>query len=543
MPTPRTALLALALALAPLASTWAQGAKRALPGVNLSEVVTFKNRETPSRKVMPFGEDFFLATTQSRRAARGSFYELEGLRLYRYTSALSSAGEVTVAWPDEAREHLGIVAVGERFIWTFATLQPGGKIRVAAEVLDARGRSTAVHRLVDLEMQEYAASRTYEAFSDDRDHYVRVFAERSRNRLLSKRDEERATLAIAVFDTTGAALSNDRKRLRVNRDQLDIMSVAVDDAGRAYVLAKVLGNSSGRERVRESDATVMLYTLAPGSEEIVERELAIEGQFIEGISLVPGADGAAPTVVGIYAERRGREPAGFFAEANVGPETTLRPQAFTPEMLERMGSRVTRGRKAARLESGYEFRDALRLSDGRLGFLLEDYRVVTTTSPSGAGGGMTTRTTYYYREGLVLVFRPDGTFDDLFVVPKTQATQDPSAPFTRMNLVEFDGRPAVIYNDNPKNLIRDNDDSTAGTNFRKAAAVIAYTQDGRLVRTPLFATRDADKVLLVPASASRLADGNIVFIASRLRAFSQNQLRFGVIEPANTVRPRQRARR
>ena len=428
------------------------------------------------------------------------------------------------------------MSIGERFVWTFATASGGINpiISVEAEVLDVDGKLVSNHRLLQLDQRDYTTLTTFDDYTPSRSHYVRVYADESENRIFSKRDDERATINIFVVDDAGNVVSSRRQRLNANRDQLQIQTASVDRDGRAYVLAKVFANKRGRELRGQSDAKLMLYTLDAGAEDVVTTELTLDGQYIEGVGMVSRDDGS-PTIVGLYSDRIGRRVRGYFASAGIGGDTKLRPKEFNQRMLEKMGRRITSrvGGELA-LENGFEFRDALSLSNGRLSLLLEYYTEIRNNNFNnfnnpGFGGRM--ETTFVYGEGLVLNFAADGDLEDAVVVPKYQTANVPGLPYMRMNLVEYDGRAAVIYNDNPKNFTRDLNKRTKPLRFNDALAVLGYDSDGgRLQRIPLFARKDAGKVIIIPSSATRLADDRVLFLATRYKFFGNNELRFGVID-------------
>ena len=511
-------------------------------GVTLSDLSTFNNRELVSYEIMPFGDEFYLATYDVDRVQRSTFNELLSLRLHRYDGDLRRDEAIEVPWPDEPREHISITSVGERFVWTFA--RPGrrrGEVEIGVDILDGEGGLLDSEGVMTLESRDFVRDRLdfRSAFTPRRTHYVRVYAEQSENRLFSKRDDERAGATILVVDDGGAIVSNERVRLNANRDQLNIEAVSVDDEGRAYVLAKVFGNKRGRELARGSDAKLYLYTLEPGADEVVTTELQLQGQYIEGVSLVPN-DGAAPSIVGLYSERvnNGRI-AGYFSGADVRDGQVLKPQPFSQRVLESMGRKITTGRKGNRsIERDFVFRDALRHTDGRLSLLIESFDVrVYNDNVSGAGFGGRQRVSYVYGEGVILGFDAAGQLDDALVVPKFQSTETPNLPYARMNLVEYEGRAAVLYNDNPKNFTRDVSKRTKPLGWGNALAVLGYAEpaprrDGeRLRRVPLFARKQADKVIAMPPSVTRLEDGRVVFLASRYKVFGKNEVRFGVITP------------
>ena len=517
-------------------------------GVSLSEVSTFNNRELVSYQIMPFGDEFYLATYDVDRVQRGGFNELLSLRLHRYDADLRRDAAIEVPWPDEAREHISLTSVGENFVWTFARAgRERDEVEVAVDILDGRGELVTSQPVIDFETRDYIRGRLdfESAFTPRRSHYVRVYAERSENRLFSKRDDERASATILVVDEAGAIVTNKRVRLNANRDQLNIEAVSVDSEGRAYVLAKVYANERGRERRNGSDARLYLYTLEPGADRVETTELKLQGQYIEGVSLVPNDEGA-PSIVGLYSERvnNGRI-VGYFSGADVRDGEVLRPRPFSQRVLEGMGRKITSGRKGNRaIERDFVFRDALRRTDGRLSLLIEsfDVRVINDNLAGpgvgvGVGGFGRQRVQYVYGEGVILDFDEEGDLEDALVVPKFQVTENPGLPYARMNLVEYEGRAAVLYNDNPKNFTRDVDKRTKPLGWGNSLAVLGYaetTRSGRgerLRRVPLFARKAADKVIAMPPSVTRLEDGRVVFLASRYRVFGRNQVRFGVITP------------
>ena len=519
----------------------------AAPRVELSERTTFSNRDIVPFQLLPYGEDFFLSTYREvGNITTATRTELSELVLYRYNAELKRSGTFQVAWPDEARDHIGLTSLGDALLWTFMTRgRERNTFDVRAEVLNGDGKLLSEHRLLTVHQRELAQLADLEAYSANRGYYVRAYADESQSSLFSKRDDERATVTLAVFDRMGTPITIERKRLRVNRDQLELQSAAVDDDGTAYLLAKVYTSSKGRETRRGSDSKVYLYTLAPGAEDLERTELKLAGQYIEGVSMVPGLSGR-PAIVGVYSERIDGRIVGYFADNNPSAGNVLKPQPFSQDLLERLGRRVT-SRRGGRLvlEGQYEFGEALRLRDGRLSLLLESIRITQQTGPAGGIGmqpGMTTNTNYTFSDALLLTFSNDAELQEALMVPMFQsytlqqnfATRRASLgsvpPYYRASLVEYDGKPAVIYNDNPRNFGRDIERTTKALRFRDAVATLAFAdEDGRLRQQPVFSRREADQLILIPRSTERLINDDVVFMATRFRTFNKNELSFGRI--------------
>ncbi len=507
---------------------------RSAPGVTLSETFKFGKRDIVPYNILPYKDNYFVTSfnIKGRMYSKSGLYEdLRSLKLHRYSSDLKHIGEVEIAWPDEQRHHSSIISLGEGLLWTFATeSSTRGELELRAEILDDKGKVLAAHRLFQLEESEFGEVTDSEAWSTDRQYYTRVFAEESSQRLFSKKDEEKAGLTIAVFNNVGELITLKRTVLPVQRDQLEIHTVAVDNDGQAFILARVYGNSKRRETRGGSDSKVLLYTLAPGGEELEQIELKLAGQYIEGIAMVPGRDGD-PAIVGLYSDKLRGRIMGYFSLIDPRAGEVLQPKEFSQQMLESLGRSVSFTKKGDQvIAKDFEFRDALRLSNGNLALLLELYREVTYTSNSGAGGFATMRTSYVYGAGVILTFDEKGVLAEALAVPKYQASAYLNGPFDRMNLVEYNGLPAVIYNDNPKNLVRSLDKRPKRLNMKKAVATMGFAnRSGELQRDPLFARKNVGKLVLVPNSVISLNNDDVVFMALRFKAFGKNEVSFGRI--------------
>ena len=526
-------LLALAAAIAGLTPKPALAQNR---GVELSETVKFANVDVAPNVVLPLDEGFALYTFRSvmnsrpRQLAavgvgRNRLDEVTRLDLHRYDDDLRSLGSVPLSWSG-ARDLLSVFSLGESIVWTYATeTDDRNRYAIHAATYRPDGTETDNYRLMDLDRRDYGGLEVYAGESAARDYHVRVFAEQSPQRLLSKRDDEPAAMTVAVFSREGELVTHVTERLEVARDQLDIQSVSVDDEGNAYVAARVFTTSKGRETNGGSDSDVFVYDVDRGGESLARTRLELAGQYIAALEFFPVPDGP-PTVLGLYTERRGDRLRGVFAASDPTSGQTLRPQRFSQELLESLGRRVTAGKgDRLRLEGDFEFLDSQILPDGSLAVLLEDYRVTTTVDPNTGR----VRTTFQYGEGIVMTFDAEGELYEAWVVPKFQAEVNQVSPFVRMKLIPYAGGVGVLYNDNPKNLTRSLDERTKSMGFRNSVAVLAYIDNGELERRPLFGRLEADKLLMAPSSGVRLATGDVVFVAKRFKMFGKNQLRLGLV--------------
>ena len=505
-------------------------------GVELSEVVRFRDVEIAPNEVLPLESGFALYTYQTLQAGRMQFAgvgrnpnrldEVTELVLHRFDDDLRALGEAPLSWYGP-RDLLSVFSLGESVVWAYATAtDEKNRYAIHAATYSPEGEPLDDYRLMDLDRRDYGGLQVYAGESASRDYHVRVFAEQSGQRLLSKRDDERATMTVAVFAADGQLVTHVTEELAVARDQLDVQSVSVDDEGNAYVAARVFTNSKGRETMGGSDSDVFVYDVPRGGATLARTRLDLAGQYIATLEFYPVPDGP-PTVLGLYTERRGDRLRGVFATNDPTGGQTLEPQRFSDELLTSLGPRVTAGKgDRLRLEGDFEFLDSQILPDGSLAVLLEDYRESYFVDPNTGRQ----RVTFQYAEGIVITFDPTGRLYEAWVVPKFQSEVNQISPFVRMKLIPYGDGVGVLYNDSPKNLARTLDERTKPLRFRDAVAVIGYIDNGELQRRPLFGRKEADKLLMAPSSGVRLANGDVVFVAKRFKMFGRNELRFGLVE-------------
>ena len=513
---------------------------RSVPGVALSEVATFNNNEVVPYTILPYGNNFFLSSYLELSGGNwlpGQGQKLDNLlslKLYGYNDQLRQTGTIEVTWPEEKRDHLSLSSLGNKLLWTFATQANESDVyNIRAEVLDDGGKNVRSHELLSVNKREFHSLKALEEYSADRHYYTRVYAEESSELFLNKRDTEAASLTIGVFDENGEVVSLKTKKLNCSRVQLEVKSVAVDNDGRAYVLAKIYGNAHRGEALGGSDSQIFLYSLNPGAEELERVEMKLDGQYIEGISMTPNSEGN-PAIAGVYRNLRGGGITGYFSTTNPRKGEVIKANPFSQELLKSLGRRITTKQQGElALEQNFGFKDAIRLSNGKLTILLESLEVHNKRNYGRTNGSFSSKDRYNYifGEGVMLTFDQEGELSEATVVPKFQSTENLGNPFFRLNLVEYQGRPAAIYNDNPDNFIRDVSKRPRVLSLpHRALAVICYAdENGTLQRDPIFARVENEKLILMPSSASRLINDDVVFMAIKYNTLGKNEFRFGRI--------------
>ena len=507
------------------------------PGVSLSEPYKFDKTLSLSTNILAVDDKYVVTlfdysnaeTLVGTMLRKRSKMERGPKRMLLMTHDADLSGrQEQVIELDGERTGNSLSSLEENLLWIYRTQRDkDAPVVVKAEILSPAGKRIGEPvKLLSYKPDEAGSVYRLSARSLDRSKFVHVFTEESTNRLLSKNDDSKASITFAVFDNDGRLLSSNEKRLSVARDRLDMLSVGVNNDGDAYVVARIYSSGKKKESKKGSDATLQVYSLAAGSEEVVTTRHRTSGMYIANASLVPDSDGSV-RLFGMYSEERDKELTGYYYLSDPSTSATIKPRAFTKTELEAMGPRVTRTKKGKLIiEGNFEYRDAVRRPDGSLVILLEDYRY--TPGSYNANTGRTSPPRYSFFEGLQLDLSAGGELQNHVVFPKAQTSTGGISPYMRMTLVGYDGRPAVVYNDNALNIGRDLEKRTKPLRAQNAVGMIAYANDkNELVRQPLFARSETDKMLINPQSSTQLANGDVVFFTYRFKFFGKESYRLG----------------
>ena len=574
-------LLTLAVALLGAAPTVLAQA----PGVETSETIIFANDEIVGDEVILVGDSPHLFTygrpKEGFMKGRNKLRQTESVNILRYDAArLTQEEELVYNRFTDDREHYNLTGLGDLFVWTYVTEAGAGRgkgkkggreaepmYNLRADVIDAGGERVAQHRLGRIRVKEFAESERFEARSPNRRYLAQVVSNERQGRGMIKSDLT-GQLQIAVLDDTGALVSQKRQRLPGKRDQVTVESVAVDDDGGAYVLVRVYRSQKSRERNRNRAAggevpyVLKSVYLPAGAEAAQVSTLPTGGAFVRGIAHYHRNDGGIG-LVGLYADAAFGKGAdgriqGVLTAGRADTSARLRQQAFSEADFERMGRFIAKkkllgdGHKGLRYV--YYMKGGAQTTKG-VSVLLEGFQRVVQQGQQGGAP----RITDYYFSSLVVDLDDDGNLVGANAIPKRQvvpisvgsggglagqligaainnATAGGSTGavdkyYCSTSAISLGDRLGALYNDNPKNIFRDEEKQAKGTNWNKAAAILAYyDDDGELVRRPLFNRKD-DKMLLHTGSGTVDAEGQLYVIGSRVRSMGANTLTLARLTP------------
>ena len=195
---------------------------------------------------------------------------------------------------------------------------------------------------------------------------------------------------------------------------------------------------------------------------------------------------------------------------NITPgEASTEAGKFAYEFLDPESAETSEDKKTKKigLDGTFDMKDLLVHDNGEFNVVLEDnyINVVTYTSANGVQSS----TTYYNSNFIVYTsVNSDGEQTDALLVPKRQKFANSPLRGSHSRLITEDNI-FFLYNDDITNFKerkkkRSPDKMKVLTKMKKAVAVLAYFEDGKLVRKELFKAKKIKNSMPNPESALTL---------------------------------------
>ncbi len=511
------------------------------PGVTLSESFDSPSAYLPSDNILTLEDGFALYSLKYGKISAlksKKIAELETIKLILHGQDLKQTDVFDLSW-DGNRNFRSLTSIEDNLLWVYETQKSNKEpITIKAQIVQPDGNLGKETKILTYDPEKKTSYVIHRSRSFDKSKHIYVLTEESRNRVFSKKDDVNTSVTFFILDKNGETITLQKKTLRVPKDRFEMLTIAVDNEGTGYMVGREFAKGTKKQKRNGSDALLKIYTLEAGSSEIVSKTLRTNAMYIRSATLVAGED-VAPSLFGTYAEDYGKGLKGLFFAQNPQDGKPLKPRPFTSSQLDKMGKRITKGKGDKRLiEPSFEFHGALVSRAGSASVLLESYTYTPpSTVASGNGATRSTPPKHSFAEGVIVNLTPEGSVEDFVVVPKYQSMSYSISPWARMSILGFNGRPAVIYNDNPKNIGRDLEKRTKPLKWKNGTAMLGYANtNGELVRQPLFSRKEADKMLIVPESATELKNGDVVFLSYRHSMFDRDQYMIGRLAHGTTIK-------
>lgn len=430
---------------------------------------------------------------------------LEDLLLHHYNNELELVKEVRVNWTGR-RSNRGLFEIGNRLIWVYEEQETKGEATMWCQIVNLDGTLGDRYKALDFEPKNgyiYVES----AISLDKSKRGFVFSNEAKNRIGSQKDDEKSELNFLIFDVNGKLVNEASKKLTSARNQFDLRSVGITNEGKLFAAAKIFDNGKRKEVKGGSKTKLYVYSLAPKGTELTRTSLRTSGAYLTEVSLNAAPNGEV-NLYGLYRTEEYKGNVGVFHVLGLSEESTsIRKRAFPQKYLEKLGKHLVKKSKGElELVKFCTFRDALSLQDGSQALLLEILYVEETDAKT---------IRYTFKEGIILSCDSEGKITSMNQIPKAQLSYHAIDPYNSLKLVEYNGKAAVVYNDNIKNLDRSIEQPAKLLYSDNAVALIAYVgEDGTLVRKPLFLKKEMDNMMIMPNSVKALESGEVIFMTA-----------------------------
>ena len=305
--------------------------------------------------------------------------------------------------------------------------------------------------------------------------------------------------------------------LPYSEQRMDIWGFAVDDAGIAYVSAKVREGDGKRDSVGRGDETGPAYhaeilRLSEGSAGFDVTPVLLAGKYIHSLSLAPV--GGKLRGAGLYRVPGAQGTTGLytFSVGADGSPTSPITRDLPPEIL---GSHLTR-RDAKKLEDAtLRGVGAMPWLSSRLfdvaadgsATLVAEQLEIKESSMTTSSGRTVNRTAFYYRDLLVTRIGSDGQVAWMRRIPRRMEGRA-IADLTSFAWTKGLGCHYVVFYDNPENegLLASERPESTSTVRGPLAAFRLDDATGAVTRIALFDSRDLNGVELLELSLARLED-------------------------------------
>lgn len=339
-------------------------------------------------------------------------------------------------------------------------------------------------------------------------------------------------LGFFVVDTKMNKVWNHDFTMPYTEAIMDNSDFSIDEAGNAYLLAKVYSSDSRKETDKETGKPGYHYELfkftADGK--MINKEIESDDYYLKQPSLIENTKNEM-IIATTYSKKNSKKVSGtdgiFLARLDNADNVTKYKNGyyeFALEELEKYESKRAKrkmGKKTDYEAPNMRIRDVIVNSDGSIIISLEDYHLVVSTSTySGATGTRsTTQYTYYYDDILVTKIAANGSTEWLRKVPKRQKS-------TTTGLYDNYGRNAVfnpvtgtlgyktfidetgvyfLYLDNIKNMDLEEDEVPKYhvNGFGGQVVVAKIDNSGNLSKELVFDTRE-EEVMLFPRQFTQI---------------------------------------
>lgn len=340
--------------------------------------------------------------------------------------------------------------------------------------------------------------------------------------------EEAERFDLYVYEPGMELLWKKEITLPYTDELFSVQDFQVDEAGDVYVLGRVYKEKAKEKRRGQVNYRYEILAYRENGEHLEQYPVEVKGHFLTDMSVAVNqagdllcagfwSDEGTFSIKGSYFLRVDRESGDVVRQSFEEFGIDFITQNMTERQEKKARKKDAKGETPELYE--YDLKDIIIHPDGGATLVGEQYfiRVVTTTTSSGAGASSTRTTTYYhYNDILVVRISPEGDIMWNQKIPKHQVTANDGGFYSSYALAVVDGSLFFMFNDNPKNLMKEEGDKTKLMRLGKESIVVLVevAPDGNVEKEALFSSKEVD-IITVPKVCSQVSGQEVILFGKR----------------------------
>ncbi|UZR97885.1 hypothetical protein [Chondrinema litorale] len=307
----------------------------------------------------------------------------------------------------------------------------------------------------------------------------------------------------------------------------EIENYRVDNFGNAYILGIEYKDKLKTRRRGKPNYEYKILSYKNGGEEFKEYTVELEDKFITDLNFRI-ADNEDIICAGFYSDKGTLSMKGTYflsVDAKSGKIKKNGTKQFDADFLKGFMSEV-KAKKGNRELYKFSIDQIILRSDGGALLIAEQFYIREVARYNQQTGFYDYTYYYYYNDIIVINIRPDMSIEWATKIPKRQVTTNDGGHFSSYAYAIQGGQIHLIYNDNVKNVMKNNPDRTYSFNGKKSVVVLAtINKDGTLNRK-LVSSNKAEKILTRPKSCEQIADNEMIIYGELRKYYKIGAIQF-----------------
>ena len=330
---------------------------------------------------------------------------------------------------------------------------------------------------------------------------------------------ENEKFTVRVYNDDMQLLWNKKITIPYEDKLFEIENYRVDNFGNAYILGIEYKDKLRTRRRGKPNYQYKILSYKNGGEDFKEYTVELDDKFITDLNFRI-ADNEDIICAGFYSDKGTLSIKGTYflsVDAKSGKIKKNGIKQFDTEFLSGFMSEV-KAKKGNKELYRFSIDQIILRSDGGALLIAEQFYIREVSRYNQATGFYDYTYYYYYNDIIVINIKPDMSIEWATKIPKRQVTTNDGGHFSSYAYAIQGGQIHLIYNDNVKNVTKNNPSKTFAFNGKRSVVVQAtINKDGELSRK-LVSSNKAEKILTRPKSCEQIADDEMI-IYGELRKY------------------------